>query len=662
MATDRSTIIGIDTGGTFTDFVYVRSGRIHVLKVLSTPENPGDAVIEGLERILGGHTFDYSVTHGSTVATNALLERKGASTALITTRGFRDLLEIGRQNRPSIYDLNTDRPVPLVPASLRFEITERTDNKGKILQEVDRVELDGLPEKLRKRRVGSVAVCFLHSYVNSANEDEAAAVLRKAGFAVSPSAEILPEYREFERLSTTVVNAYVAPKMDSYIDSLQQRLPGRNLRIMKSNGGIISADTARKESVHTILSGPAGGVVGAFAVAKQAGYPKCITFDMGGTSTDVSLCSGRIVTTSESSIAGSPIRVPVIDIHTVGAGGGSLVSLDIGGALKVGPESAGADPGPVCYGKGSRLAVTDANMALGRLHEDYFLGGSMKVYPERMTKTLEKTADSYGMKPEELAAGMIRIVNSNMEKALRVISIAKGYNPSDFALVSFGGAGALHAADLARTLNIHTVVIPANPGIYSAMGMLYSDFIKDYSQTVLISAEQGNFEVIEQKYKPLEVKAVDEMKLEGIPGSRIVIQKTADVRYKGQSYELTVPFNEQYVREFHRAHEQRYGYSDKGRQAEVVNVRIRCTGKTRHPRIRMPADGQQLSAEPAQLGRREVFDGSGFTESAVYLRDKLLPGMCFDGPAVVHEYSATTYVPPDFTVEVDRSGNMLLKR
>lgn len=662
MKVDRSTIVGIDTGGTFTDFVYVRHGKIHVLKVLSTPDNPGDAVMEGIRRITGDKPFDYSVIHGSTVATNALLERKGAVTALITTRGFKDLLEIGRQNRPSIYDLDTDRPEPLAPASLRFELTERILPDGKILTPLADDELDQLPQKLKRKRVRSVAVCFLHSYINHDHEEQTAEVLRKAGFIVSPSFEILPEYREYERMSTSVVNAYVAPKMDSYIDSLEQRLEGRALRIMKSNGGIISAATARNESVHTILSGPAGGVVGAFNIAKKAGFPNCITFDMGGTSTDVSLCPGKIVTTSESSIAGSPIRVPVIDIYTVGAGGGSLASMDTGGALRVGPESAGADPGPVCYGKGENLAVTDANLALGRLSSENFLGGTMQISTDRMKRILKSTAKSFGMTSDALAAGIIRIVNSNMEKALRVISIEKGYNPADFALVSFGGAGSLHAADLARTLNISTVIIPSNPGIYSAMGMLFSDFIKDYSRTILLPAIPDSFRKITASFKPLEVKAVSEMAGEGVPKSRIRIEKMVDVRYTGQSYELTVPFTKNYTGLFHNAHEHRYGYSDLNREPEVVNIRIKCTGKTRHPNIKPGDTKKTASAKTALIGKRTVFDGESFTVCSVYDRDKLAPGMKFRGPAVAHEYSSTIYIPPDFRAETDKLGNLILSR
>ncbi|KPK89684.1 5-oxoprolinase [bacterium SM23_31] len=659
-------MIGIDTGGTFTDFVYIRSGRIHVLKVLSTPENPGEAVLDGIRRIQQESAFAYSVIHGSTVATNALLERKGALTALITTRGFKDLIEIGRQNRPDIYDIYTVRPQPLIPAQRRFEITERTLYDGTILHEINQEECAGLLEKLQKKKVTSIAVCFLHSYVNQKNELTAARAARKKGFNVSPSSEILPEYREYERVSTTTVNAYVAPIMDSYLNAIQRNLSGINLSIMKSNGGVISAKTARKESVHTILSGPAGGVVGAFAIGKQAGYTDVITFDMGGTSTDVALCPGRIPATSESIVAGCPIKVPMIDIHTVGAGGGSIASMDIGGALRVGPESAGANPGPVCYGKGSRLTVTDANLALGRLDEGHFLGGEMAIDRMRMGSALKKTARHYGMEPVALASGIVRVVNSNMEKALRVISIERGYNPSDFALVSFGGAGALHAADLARALDIKTIIIPKNPGIYSAMGMLYSDLIKDYSQTVLIPAKTGAdprvFPKLEKRYEPLVKRAVKEMLDEDIPEDRIIIQKFLDVRYKGQSYELTIPFSKNFLASFHKAHEQRYGFCDKHREAEAVTIRVKCTGKTAHPQIKPEKAGTARSAQKAVIGARKIFTNEIFEEGTIYSREHLTSGMRLAGPAVIHEYSATTFVPPDFIVKVDRPGNLIMTR
>ncbi|MCP4725646.1 MAG: hydantoinase/oxoprolinase family protein [bacterium] len=659
-ADDRAVMIGVDTGGTFTDFVYILEGEIRVLKILSTPANPGLAIFEGLDRIQENEPFEYSIIHGSTVATNALLERRGKRTALITTKGFKDLIEIGRQNREDIYDLNVDRPSPLVSAKYRYEIGERTTHTGNILKKVDQKELKEIIDKLRKNRIESVAVCFLHSYIDQTNENTVADRVRKEGFNVSPSSEILPEYREYERFSTTVVNAYVAPIMDKYINSIQKNLSGIKLRIMKSNGGVITADTARKESVNTILSGPAGGVVGGYTIGKKAGFSNLITFDMGGTSTDVALCPGNIVTSAESKVAGFPIKVPIIDIHTVGAGGGSIASMDAGGALKVGPESSGSDPGPVCYGKGTRLTVTDANLALGRLDAAHFLGGSMKIYHNKMTKVLKKTAKEYRITPDELSSGIIRIVNSSMEKALRVISIEKGYNPAEFALVSYGGAGSLHAAELAKDLNIQTVIIPLNPGIYSAMGMLFSDFIKDYSRTILIRADDRSYTAIDKKYIQLEKQAMKEMLEEDVPADKIKMIRMVDVRYRGQSYELTVPFKKDYVTGFHKAHKKRYGFSDIDRMCEVVNIRIRCVGSTKHPKIVKETIGKYSYPRSAVLGKREIYNGKKFIKTGVFDRAMLGPGSEIKGPAVIHEYSSTTYVPPDFILRIDGLKNMIL--
>jgi N-methylhydantoinase A len=660
MTNSKQAIIGIDTGGTFTDFVYFHNGKFHVLKVLSTPDDPGRAIINGLMRIGRDNTLDFSIIHGSTVATNTLLERKGARCALITTKGFKDLLEIGRQNRPGLYDLNTDRPQPLIPAALRYELDERTLYDGTIQREVTTAACEKLLDTLQSKHIDSIAVCFLHSYANGKNETAVARAARKRGFSVSPSSEILPEYREYERFSTTAVNAYVSPKMDAYLESLQKKLPRKNIHVMKSNGGIISAQTARKESVHTILSGPAGGVVGAYAVGKNAGYGNVITFDMGGTSTDVALCPGAILTTTESAVAGCPIKVPMIDIHTVGAGGGSIASMDIGGALRVGPESAGADPAPVCYGKGGDLTVTDANLYLGRLDRDYFLGGEMKIDQDRLENVMQKTAKQYGMDPVELAAGIIKVVNSNMEKALHVISIGRGYNPADFVLVSFGGAGSLHAADLASTLGIKTVIIPRNPGLYSSVGMLFSDLKKDYSQTVLLPASPNSMRSLERTFDRMAVKARKEMASESIPDEKISVRRSIDVRYVGQSFELTIPFTQRYIKLFHTVHEQRYGYCNESLPAEVVTLRVQCTGKIPHPKLIKNKTKYQKTIKDMSLRTRNVFSGKKLGKTRIYTRDDLEIGTRFKGPAVIHEYSTTTYVPPDFGLTVDTFENLIL--
>jgi N-methylhydantoinase A len=467
--------IGIDIGGTFTDFVIYEpgAGELRTFKLLSTPSNPAQAVITGLRMARVSQEQHLHIVHGSTVATNALLERKGARTALISTLGFRDVLQIGRQNRPSLYDFNADPADPLVPEHLRLEVKERVDHTGRVLQPLDPSWCEAILSDLRSKNVESVAVSLLFSFLHPQHEQAIGQALREAGFPVSLSAEILPEYREYERTSTTTVNAYVSPVLDRYLAELERELDsdnskGSRMRVMQSNGGHISIGEARRNGVRCILSGPAGGVVGAMTVARlafnlaegeqtspgQVADVKILTFDMGGTSTDVSLVQGTAQVTTDSEVSGCPIRIPVLDIHTIGAGGGSIASIDLGGALRVGPQSSGADPGPACYGKGNLATVTDANLLLGRLAPDLFLGGQMPLFPERSRQALVNLGNDLGLNPVEAALGVIEIVNAHMERALRVISVERGFDPRDFNLLSFGGAGGLHAVELARRLEI----------------------------------------------------------------------------------------------------------------------------------------------------------------------------------------------------------------
>ena len=479
--------IGVDTGGTFSDFMLMDGDTLVIHKVLSTPDNPARAVLQGL-RHLQPDLSGVDVVHGSTVATNALLERKGARTALITTQGFEDVLEIGRQTRPHLYDPFVRKQPPLVPARLRFGVAERLAYNGEILTALTAHEIDTVLARVRRSGAASLAICLLHAYANPVHEEALLRAAAQLGIPVSASHQILPEFREYERCSTTVVNAYLRPIMQRYLQTLATELHGARLSVMRSNGGVMSAARAHQEAVHTVLSGPAGGVVGAFQVAREAGYPRAITFDMGGTSTDVALCDAQLRTTSETIVAGCPVKVPVLDIHTVGAGGGSLAYLDPGGALRVGPQSAGADPGPVCYGKGTGVTVTDANLYLGRLHARWFLGGQMQLDVARAREAVEQFAGQLRMTPEAACEGIVEVVNANMEGAIRVISVERGHDPREFVLVSFGGAGGMHAADLARRLSMPTVLVPANPGILSAFGMLITDYVQEYAQTVLVPA------------------------------------------------------------------------------------------------------------------------------------------------------------------------------
>ncbi|MCC7186403.1 MAG: hydantoinase/oxoprolinase family protein, partial [Acidobacteria bacterium] len=508
-----SSRLGIDTGGTFTDFVQLTAAGLVVHKQRSTPDDPSRAILEGIQRLTGG-TGEADVVHGSTVATNAVLERKGARVALVATRGFEDVLKIGRQTRPELYNVFVAPRPPLVEPHLTFGIAERLDAAGNVLESVVEDDIDQLARVLHDRKVEMVAVCLLHSYANPVHEQQVALLLRQSGLVVCTSHEVLPEYREFERWSTTVVNAYVTPLMERYLKTLEQALP-RRLSIMQSNGGCISAGAARAQAVRTVLSGPAGGVVGAKAVAEAAGLTRVIGFDMGGTSTDVSLIDGAIARTTDSRVGDFPVRLPVIDIHTVGAGGGSIAYLDTGGALRVGPRSAGATPGPGCYGVGEELTVTDANLLLGRLDPDYFLGGRMAIDRARTDRVAAALARQTGLSVPELSEGIVRVANANMERAIRVVSVERGHDPRQFALVAFGGAGGMHACEIAEQLQMATVMVPRYAGVLSAFGMLVADVTKDYSASVLRASASLSLKDLERACAPLVEAGRAELQAEG---------------------------------------------------------------------------------------------------------------------------------------------------
>jgi len=650
--------VGIDTGGTFTDFVLMSPDKMWIYKVLSTPHNPGEAIMRGLrDTAVIDEALD--IIHGSTVATNALLERKGARLALLTTAGFEDLLGIGRQTRRELYNIMVEKRNPLIHRSLCFGLRERTLFDGKVAAEANLSEVERIIQRLRKAKVESVAICFLHSYANPANEEKVYKRLKPLGFSLSVSHRVLCEYREFERASTTAINAYVAPLMERYLDRLEKELGGNLVRIMQSNGGCISARSAKENTVCTILSGPAGGVVGAKEVAAVAGFSKIISFDMGGTSTDVSLCDGDIATTTDSTISDLPLRMPIIDIHTVGSGGGSIAFIDQGGALRVGPQSAGADPGPSCYGKGKDVTVTDANLLLGRLDPERFLGGAMKLYPERARKSLDELASRLKMGVQELAEGVIRVVDATMERAIRVISVERGFDPRDFALLSFGGAGGMHACSLAQKLRIPTVIVPKNAGVLSALGMLLSDTIKDYSQSVLKAGEEVSIQELGRLFRPLLETAYQDLKKEGFVRQRMRLLRLLDVRYIGQSYELTVPFTASYRNEFNRLHLQRYSYADPKRPVEVVNLRLKAIGLTEKPLLAEVEPGRK-DARAARIERRFMrFNGKNW-EADVFSREKLRAGNQISGPALVLDYESTAVVPPNFDCHVDRYGNLII--
>jgi len=631
--------IAIDTGGTFTDCVYWEGGELRVLKVRSTPANPASAVLDAVTQISGSAQAE--VRHGTTVGTNALLERKGARVAFITTAGFEDTIAIGRQARPKLHDLFFQKEEPLAGKDLRFGVAERVAADGSMLLAVTETETAFVCEAVQRAKPEAIAISLLFGFANPSNEQALAAGLAGLGIPVSVSHEILPEFREYERGSTVLINAYLAPKMQSYLTALHEGLKARGstLFVMQSSGGITSALVAAREPVRTILSGPAGGVVGAARVAKTAGFSNILTFDMGGTSTDVALLTAEgLRTTAEYQILGMPVAVPMLDIHTVGAGGGSLAAFDRGGVLKVGPQSAGADPGPICYGKGELTTVTDANLLLGRIEPDGFLGGGMHLDEARtrefMTRAIGKLANV-----ETFAEGIIRVVDTNMVQALRKISVEQGHDPRDFILLSFGGAGPLHACALARALRIPKVLVPRMPGALSAYGILVSDIVRDRSRTVMLGPGD---ERLAECFVTLG---------EG--------EQSVDLRYAGQGYELNVPWVGDFVARFHDLHRQRYGYSDTQRPVEVVNARVRIVSRTssveekREP-VR-PGDGAS-----AITREKEIYCDGGWHSGKVYARDRLQPGDTFAGPAVVVEYSATTFIESRARVEVDGYRNLVI--
>lgn len=665
--------VGVDTGGTFTDFVVAVAGKIVAFKLPSTPLDPARAILEGLRRIREGFGVPENVVHGSTVATNTLLERKGARTALVTTAGFEDVIEIGRQARPQLYNLMVERPAPLVPRGLRFGIAERMGPDGRPILSIEAAGLAKLQRALRRAKPQSAAVCLLFSFANPDHERAVARALEPLGIPVSLSCEILPEYREYERTSTVVVNAYLAPRMSAYLESMEREITalGRarwakriRLQVMQSSGGTIRASVAAREPVRTILSGPAGGVVGALRVSKLAKLDRIIAFDMGGTSTDVCLCDGVAQTTNEAVIAGLPVAVPVIDIHTIGAGGGSIAAVDAGGALRVGPESAGADPGPACYGRGERATVTDANLVLGRLSQAGLLGGAMPLDRARAEQAVARVAADLARVSQrkvsviEAALGIVTVVNDNMENALRLVSVERGHDPRGFTLVNYGGAGGVHVAALARALRIPRVLIPQNPGTLSALGVLQADVVKDFSRTVMWHSSGLNPRNVQRVFRELESLAVRELRNEGFHRSRMQFDRRLAVRYVGQSFELEVSASNGYQSAFHASHLKRYGYADVARPTEIVSLRLRASGLTEKPEERGKLAGRKRRAKPSSI--TAVHFAARPTPTPVYERETLVPGSSLAGPALITEYSSTTLAPPNSRVSIDAFGNLVI--
>jgi N-methylhydantoinase A len=649
--------IGIDTGGTFTDFVVFDPdlNQLHTFKLLSTPTDPAQAILAGLARLPGsGRTL----VHGSTVATNALLERKGAKVALINTAGFRDVLQIGRQNRPALYDLFADPPPPLVPREHRLEISERVNSQGEVQTPLDEDALDSLVQHCRTHAIESVAICLLFSFANPAHEQSIATKFTAAGFRVSASHQILPEFREYERASTTAINAYVAPVMASYLSKLENALPGDRLQVMQSNGGMATPRQASEQAVRCILSGPAGGLVGAQQVAAAAGYDRILTFDMGGTSTDVALIDGEAQLNTASYIGGLPIGVPMVAIHTVGSGGGSIAFRDAGGGLQVGPHSAGADPGPASYGRGDLPTVTDANLLLGRIRSDLFFGGQLRLDLDRARRAFATLADDLGLSLNDVILGVVDIANAHMSRALRIISVEKGRDPADFTLVAFGGAGGLHAAELARELGMPRVLVPRHAATLSALGMLLADVIKDHSRTVMLPGVTP-FTELQAAAAPLLAQGRNDLAAQGIAEEAMHIVASADLRYAGQSFELSVPLTEDLLANFHQAHQSAYGYQDLHAEVEIVNLRVRAIGKV--PRLGLPTfPNTNTDLDSALLGLFPVRFAAGEDNTPFYDSDLLGAGHTIIGPAIVVRPDTTILVGADDTATVDAYLNLVI--
>jgi N-methylhydantoinase A len=694
--------IAVDTGGTFTDCVFVRDGRLEMVKVPSQRSMPEEAIASAVRAVrkplkpmqVFSDERGLELVCGTTVGTNALLERRGGRVALVTTAGFEDILEIGRQARPKLYDFFVDKPEPLVGARERIGVRERLAWDGSVVTKLATREIARVVGAVKRARPEAVAVCFLFSFRNPRHEAQIASALRRAGYLVSVSHEILPEFREYERTSTSVINAYLAPVMSGYLAGTQSRVrtawfsgpkpktfgaPRVRVHIMQSNGGVVSAEKAAREPVTTILSGPAGGVTGAAYAAKLAGVEKVITFDMGGTSTDVALLSGELRTTSESTAAGFPVAVPMLEIHTVGAGGGSIARFDRGGALRVGPESAGAEPGPICYGRGDLPTVTDAHAVLGHFGGAGLLGGSFPLDVARAQRAMETAAANAKTKTttrggahafasvEKFAEGILAVADAVMEKAIRVISVERGHDPREYTLVAFGGAGGLHACSLASALGMRGVLLPIFPGALSALGILRADVVTEFSRTVLLtvaSAARAKTEMA-ARFRSLEREGRRAMSAEGFSKSKIRIEQRLDLRYAGQAYELSVPAAGDFAAAFHRAHEARYGYHDTKRTVEIVNLRVRATGVTDKPGLRKIAatsKGVKGASGAAMLPRSAidcVLDGKR-CRAALIARDDLRSGDSLSGPAVISEYSATTLVPHGWNGRVDAYGQILL--
>ncbi|APT58265.1 MAG: hydantoinase/oxoprolinase family protein [Azospirillum brasilense] len=677
--------IGVDSGGTFTDVCLFEeeTGRMAVWKVSSTPDDPSRGIAQGFEEGIGQVGVAAGevgfLGHGTTVATNALIQHRGVKTGLITTDGFRDLLEIGRQKRPDLYDLQADKPEILVSRDLRLEVPERVHHDGRVETALDEQAVREAARALRAAGVKSVAVSFLYGFVRPEHEAAAKRIVEEEfpEAFVCASHEVAPEFREFERLSTTAVNAYLGPVMEGYIRRLSARLRDLGLtvtpQLTQSNGGVIGFEAAARLPVRTVLSGPSTGVVAAQEIGRMVGIPDLITFDMGGTSTDVALLKdSQCRLTGEAEVHGYPIKAPMLDIHTVGAGGGSIAYVDSGGLLKVGPRSCGAFPGPVCYDKGStEPSTTDANVVLQTLNPTHLLAGRMPVRQDLAREAIGRLAEKLGLDVMATAQGIISVVTANMARAIRVISVQRGHDPRDYTLVAFGGAGPLHAARLAKELDISRILVPLTPGILCATGLLLTDLRADFASTRLAVLGEDSLPLMREAFAGLETQARAWFGTEGIAPEAQRLKRTVDMRYAGQNYELSIPLPEGEIGAatlgalaggFAAAHRQRYGFVAEGETVQLVTYRVEATGVVRKAAFQpQPEEGPDASA--ARIGEREVWmpEAGGWTPCPIYDRAKLRPGNIVQGPAIIEQMDTTTVVLPAMAARVEPYLNLILE-
>lgn len=672
--------ISTDVGGTFTDGILLdeSTGRIAFSKVLSTPSNPAIGTMKGIEKFGVSLSEVSFLAHGTTVVINALIEGKGAKTALITTKGFRDVLEIGRSNRTEMYDALYRKPRPIVPRHLRLEVKERMDSSGRILIPLELKQLDQIIAYFKQQGVGAVAVCFLNSYCNPVHEEAAGKYLeeRLPGVTISLSHRITRRYYEYERTSTTVQNAYVMPVIHSYLESLESSLKKKHLQpelqIMQSNGGIMTSSVAKEMPIGMVESGPAAGAIGGAQLANLIGCANVITYDMGGTTAKSSIIkNGQAETVDVYMVEGRPILLPVVDLKEIGAGGGSIAWIDEGGALHVGPQSAGASPGPACYMLGGTApTVTDANLHLGILHPQYFLGGEMEISPDLAAQSLDKIANYFHISRDEAALGIIKIVNTNMAGLLQSISVKRGYDPRDFSMVAFGGAGPIHAVAIAKELRIPKVIVPMYPGAFSAWGMLMADLRHDFNQTYIRLVEKADPEEIQRLFRVLEAQLVDLFEKEKIPPQQRVILHELDLRYYGQEHTLAVPssllFDEgekaKICSSFDEQHLRIYGHNAPEEPKEIVTLKVVGLGKVGKPFLPEITRGEINPAREAEIAQRSVYQGNGERVNfRIFRRDLLAAGNQIRGPAIIEEQTATTVVEPDQLCEVDRYGNLIIQ-